>query len=293
MEFSDLSRWFQNEPAYALDAQDGDDPLFLCRIEPFDDTLNDGLSMERRLMSIPNDTSGSVPASRMIRVADTAYALGRPMQDVFLGSPCRLKIVLHQCSNTMAWGNALDLLTPQGSSSTGAPRESGAFGQLWAHDTDGKDGSETTWSSATFYTGAGEDITTGDFLFPVNGTPWRVKKAYITPSDVLALDCEEVPADFLQDVQYVAQGFDKVLNRRAPAAPVTKRAIVLRWYQEYALRTQAQPKPKDGDVALRALPGWFPNLSVGDQFVLADASIVRVAAFYTMPDTSLWIHGTR
>lgn len=258
--------------------------LFTGRLELFANQMRDGLQAERRILSYDPRQVFTPPADGIVSFAGRNWVLGLASPDDFQGGLIRSAYVVQLADSAFDIGTAADWIS-------GTPRASGFGGKVWDKDSKDSNGTEEVWSEITLYTGAGFNAAEGEFI-RLAGRLYRLRNVYSTAGGMGALEAIELPGDVLQTVTYTsAAGFDKVANKPVAAVPVDLPALVMRFYQQSRVVTQAQVKPKDGDLVARVRAADFPTLAAGDT-IAVDGVTFKVAAKRSQLDGTWWVHLT-
>lgn len=259
-------------------------PLFMGELVLNAGQMRDGLQTERRLLKYDPRQVFTPPLDGIVSFAGRNWVLGLPSPDEFQSDEIRSAYIVQLADSTFQIGAAADWIG-------GTPRASGYGGLVWEKDLKNDTGTEEVWSQVTVYTGAGFDALEGEFI-KVAGTLYRLQNVHITPSGMAALQAVELPSDALQAITYAsAAAFDRVANKPVPGVPLDVPALVMRYYQQSRVVTQAQVKAKDGDLVARVRTADCPLLAAGDTFTVNGVSF-KVAAKRVHLDGTWWAHLT-
>jgi hypothetical protein len=255
--------------------------LFVGQLELFDNQMRDGLQTERRILSYDPRQVFTLPADGIVSFAGRNWALGLTSPDTFQSDNIRAAYVAHMLDSQITLGSAGDFLA-------GAPSAPVWAGVVWTKDSKDGNGTEEVWSQVTLYTGSGVQADDGEFAL-AQGKMWRIRSAHFVASGVTALDAIELPSDTSKTIQWVsAAGYDKIKQKPVPGATVDVPALVMRFYHDYRLVTQAAITPKDGDLVAR-VPQSVGEIKAGDTAVV-DGVNLSVVSVRTFADATYWLH---
>lgn len=257
--------------------------LFMGQLEIDAEAQRDGLATERRWLSYDPSQVFTLPTDSTVAFAGRIWALGQTTPDEFQGDIIRAGFIAQLCDSAFQIGSAADWIA-------NTPRASGYAGVVWNKDSKDDNGTEEVWSQCTLYCGAGFSANEGE-LVRVGTKLYRLHNVYTTSSALGALEAIELPADALRTVVYNAARFDKVTNKMAFAESAILPCVAMRYYHQYRLITQAQPKPKDGDLVIRVMQSATPDLAAGDTFEI-DGIALKIAAYRPQSDATYWVHLT-
>lgn len=282
MDLIDCASFFDDT---AVCAPGSNVPLFMASLELFANQQRDGLQTQRRIVAYDPTQVFSLPADGIVSFSGRNWALGLSSPDDFEGSPVRAAYIAHMADTAFSIGTGMDWLN-------GTPRASSFGGCVWDKDSKDDSGTEEVWSQITLYTGAALAADENEFV-QIAGRLYRVRNVYMTSAGLGAIEALELPSDVIRTVVYTASAtFDKVANKPVAVVPVTRPALVMRYYQQSRVVAQAQDKPKDGDLVARVRPADYPALQAGDGFQV-DGYDFKVCAQRPQSDGTVWIHLTR
>lgn len=256
--------------------------LFYAQLDLFADQLRDGLQIERRILSYSPSQVFTLPLDSIVSFGGRNWALGLSSPDVFQGDAIRSAYLAHLLDSVMTIGSAADCIGLTQRLQTYA-------GMVWMKNAKDGNGTEEYWSEVTAYTGSGVQIAEGEF-FGVAGKLYRARNVYYVSSGIKAIDGVELPADAQRTVTWITQaGYDQIRQKPVPGVATDIPALVMRFYHDYRMVTQAAIKPSDGDLVARVLQ--TSGVSANDSIVI-DGVTYRVVSRRAMNDATWWLHLT-
>lgn len=289
MDLIDCASWFDDTQVRDPDTLD---TLFLGQLDVYDDSKRDGVGTERRILSIDPRVAVTLPASGVVVVDDQRWVTGWPqeMPDVFQGEAIRHKIILQRAPHTFEFAPARVFLTD------GATPEMAYCGAVWTKDMKYESYSSEVRSFFTLWVSQRCEVEQGELVrFGAAARMHYVRNVYDTSTGLRAVEAVELPVDCLQTVTWQGQGggFDGVQGTVVDAPQATAPAVVMQFFDEYRLVTQAMLKPSRGDLMVRVRREDLPQLRAGDRFVLVDGSDLRVVTYLDEVDDTYLMHLTR
>lgn len=233
--------------------------LYKGQLGVYDDSTRDGLSVERRILSMAPDNV--VPARRVVSFEGDRWLVGDSHKDSFDGEAIRQKHICHQ-SNTLAfYRTSAQVLSAAAGTQAYAAR-------YWL-----KDLKETEVSSGLFgfyqiFFSTSETVKPGHFI-NFEGRIYRARGAYKSSGGFLVAESDELAEGCLTSATYNVRTIDPVTE---VASSSTSTPLVLRVrFQDYNFRlSDKTPSFVPGDIEVLVRKASVTGAKVRDQITFSD-----------------------
>lgn len=281
IDFNDIASFFDD--VQVIDPQTGD-LLFYGQLEPYDDSRRDGVGGERRILSYDPRSGAPLPPTRTVKFSDRLWIVGKSQPDEFLGSTVRAKFVVQRADATMESGTAAAWLRHDA-------RLVLACGHVWTKDVKQLEVTSDARSFYTLYIGSAQPALDGQ-LIRFENRMHRVVNCNQGSSGLQAVEITELPVDCFQTVVHKSKSrFDPVAGRNIVASDREQLALVMPFFDQYRLVSQAQARPSKGDLQIRTLIS-DGLVSAGDTIQVGEFDMVTQTVL-TETDGTYLVHLSR
>ena len=232
---------------------------FLGQLDLYDDSKRDGVTVERRILSVA--PSVTVPARRAVRIEGDVWIVGQKNIDSFQGSTIRHKYVLHQALTSGT------LRTPKQKLTTGGVPLYSAV--VWIKDSKDVESSSRLFSFMNAYFAAGETVVAGDIL-TLGADNYRIRNVYESAAGLQVGEASTMPRDTLQSVSYsayAAQTYNATLDTYDTVVPTVFNVLWERFQDSYHYESVAAPKYEPGDILMVIEKSQVATPQAGDTLV--------------------------
>jgi hypothetical protein len=233
---------------------------FQVQFDLFDDTRRDGLTAERRIVSVAPEVN---PPSRRVFVINEAggqthrWIVGDVATDYFRSRPIRRKWICHE-----AQGLA-DLYTYMGAI-TGTPATSAYAAKAWIKGSKELEISSGLYNVWDIYLARTETVP---MVIRLGGKYYLTRTAYDTEGGFLALQTDEL-VDPSVSVTLVTRNYQPVTDIWT-TTETTIPGFLIRWQSHFRYFAQYSAKYEPGDAQLLVLKTDAPLLKQGDLVTVA------------------------
>lgn len=242
---------------------------FKGQLDLFDDSKRDGLTVERRILSVSPDVV--IPPARVLIIAGTFWIVGDLSVDSFRGSDIRHKYVVQQATGGL-YGYYEDSIKQ-----TLAPVHVAA---VWVKDLKEIETSSRLYGVFNLYFASTENIEVGQIVAAQNSL-YRVRSVYLSAAGFKVATATEVPRANPSVVAYTPKSsvaYDPVLDTYTPIGlPAVAQGLWERFQNSYFYESAAAPKYIEGDLLLTVSKTQVVTAEAGDSLTLLDRSWVVVS----------------
>lgn len=252
---------------------------FLGQLDLYDDSKRDGVTVERRILSVAPGTV--IPARRTIMIEGEAWIVGARNVDTFQGSAVRHKYVIHQATNLGNLSTALQALT-----SGGLPVYAAA---VWLKDSKDVETSSKIQNYMNTYYAVGEPANVGSIL-KLGNKSYRLRNVYDSAAGVQVGEASEMPRNTLQAVSYTPKAsnvYDPVNDAYTSGLTVVTNALWERFQDNYNYESASAPKYEIGDVLITLSKAVIASPLVADKVTLLGVTW-SVVAYQTDSVGTCW-----
>lgn len=230
---------------------------FLGQLDLYDDSKRDGITVERRILSVAPTIN--LPARRTLLIEGETWIVGGKNVDSFQGSPIRIKYVIHKASTLGS------IKTPKQKLTTGGtPVYSAA---VWLKDSKDVVSSSKLFSFMNTFFALGENVVAGDIL-TLGVDSYRIRNVYESAAGIQIGEASTMPKDTLQAISYLAfgaQAYNAAADSYGTASPVVCNVLWERFQDSYNYESAAAPTYVPGDILMVIEKSNVLSPRAGDQ----------------------------
>jgi len=255
MNLRDASRFF--DKALCADAYNPSS-TFYGQLDLYDDSKRDGVTVERRILSVSADVI--IPLRRTIVIEGIVWLVGDRNIDTFMGNVIRNKYVIHQVQDLGM------LRTPKQMLSTGGL--STYTSVVWVKDSKEIETSSRLYSFMNAYFATGEPVTAGQIL-TLGIDNYRMRNVFKSAAGVVIGECSLIPSGSVELGDYTSTA-GRVYNATTDtysSLPTVVSSLFERFQDSYIFESAAAPKYVNGDMLAIVQQSEVPSPQVGDSLV--------------------------
>jgi hypothetical protein len=263
MLLTQAARYFDRLPM--VDSYSPGSTLFKCQFDQYDDSKQDGSTVERRIMSVAPGTT--IPTRRAIRGGGLDWIVGDLSPDFFKSTAIRHKYILHRSEGLSDICTPAQLLANTVGFSAHTSR-------TWVKGNNETDESSGVFNVYNLYFAAGEPVTRLHIV-KVGSSYYLVRETYGVTAGFHVAVCDELEPPVTETVLYGSRTYDPVAETYTGATPSIK-VLRVRWQSKFDYLSRGTEKFMSGDDVVVALqsaitpkPGDKIPLSDGDRAVLS------------------------
>lgn len=210
---------------------------FNCQFGLYDDSTRDGLTVERRVISVASDVT--IPARRVATVNGKQWIFGDGAEDYFNNEVVRIKYIGHQATGLAEIKTVEQaLLETSGTTSYAALAWTKAARQIEI--------SSELFNVQTLYLSRGEALSENN-LVVLNGKVFWTRQPYEALSGLKACVVDELESPF-ETVTVSSRTYNPLTDTYS-GSPATTKILRMRWQEHFEYFSKAQEKYERGDCA--------------------------------------------
>ena len=212
---------------------------FKGQFDTFDDSKRDGLTIERRIISVAPEVA--VPARRTVVADGLTWLFGDAAHDYFMGNPIRHKYVAHQATELVSVKTFFQALTNAHGLQAWASR-------VWIKAAKEVEASSDVTDVFDIYFSPTEEVPEGCLVFM--GGRWHlVRSIYQSAGGFLVALADELPEPVVTPCTFNGRTYNPLTDSYTSTVS-TVQAIRIRWQSHFRYPNMAADKYKPGDVSL-------------------------------------------
>lgn len=215
---------------------------FKAQFDLFDDSRRDGMTIERRIISV--SPTVSMPARRTVSYDGLTWLIGDSQRDYYRGAAIRHKYVAHQ---------ATELVTPRTFSQAlaGAGGTPAWAARVWVKGSKEIDISSDITDVFDIYFSPSETVSE-NMLVTMGGRTHLVRSTYPSSAGLLVALADELPDPVVTTAVLTNRTYLPTSDTYS-VDPVTVACIRLRWQSHFRYPVRGTERFKPGDVAMIVL----------------------------------------
>lgn len=246
------------------------DNTFVGQLDLYDDSKRDGVTVERRVLSVAPDVV--MPERGVISFEGTYWIVGQKNIDSFMGKAIRHKYIIHNASGLGQLQTVKQLLTTGGVLAYAAA--------IWVKDNKEVETSSKMYSFMNTFFANDEPVEVGKVL-TLGPHRYRIKNVYPAASGVQVGEASIMPPANTVSVNYSAtagQAYDPATDSYGAPVPATFNALWERFQDSYNYESASAPKFVNGDLLLVVEKSNVATPKSGDSLTLL-GSVWTVISF--------------
>lgn len=267
MRLRDAAKRFDRTPV--VDAYTGQG-TFYGQLNLFDDSMRDGTTVVRRVLSLDRDVS--IPARRAVTIHGEVFMIGGVHKDSFDGDVLRQKYVVHRADGLAARKTADEAIRAQAGYSLYGAR-------LWVKDLKELEFSSRLPSFMNLYIAPTETAAAGDFIL-LSSRLHLVRNTFLGAAGFRICEVDELPSDALTTASYVSRTGQTYNPATDTVSGTTTSVPVIqhRWQDDYLYERLSSVTFDAGDHIVRVSKTNIATAEAGDSLTLADGRAFKVVS---------------
>lgn len=267
MRLLDAARFFDRTEFY--DAYAPQNPLFNGQTSLYDDSLRDGTTVVRKVLSVAPGTA--IPSRRCVRAHDEDFIIGGIHKDSFDGAVIREKYNLHRAEGLGELKTADQALRSLAGTSLFASR-------LWVKDLKELEISSKLASFLNIYVASTENVTAGKMIYL--SSRWHlIRNTFVGAAGFLVCESDELPSGCITTATYTAKSagsYNPSTDTIGGAAPASVAILTHRWQDDYDYVRISADQYEQGDIVAKVSSTQVTTATPGDLFTLASGVKYKV-----------------
>jgi hypothetical protein len=269
MRLLDAARFFDRTEF--VDAYSPTISLFKGQTSLYDDSLRDGTTVVRKIMSVAPGVS--LPARRCVKAHDEVFIVGGIHKDSFDGEVIREKYNLHRADGLGTLKTTDQALRNLAGTDLYASR-------LWVKDLKEMEISSKLPSFLNIYVASSETVLAGGLIL-LSGRWHLVRNTFVSAAGFLVCESDELPAGCLTTATYTSRAagaYSPATDTVGAAAPASVAILAHRWQDDYEYVRLAADDYEQGDIVAKVSSTQVTTADAGDTFTLASGIKYKVLA---------------